>query len=608
MSKISVPSFLQLLDLLIDAFHLDENANDLHGRGRFQAYLTGRSLDLSDQKLDALLRLISKSLLDSRVFPALRATLRDALPNEPTPLLREYLGEAASMPRLTGDLPRDMAHRLKWLLVRTEDFLGQARSQEPAALGEARHVLLPLARFVGHHISIAFGLLHSCGHVDLERLPGSLETSWVIAEPTVTPLSKACGELGLSQADVVSRLRGLSVHAKTVANLWHGGDDHPQLGTLRAVLAGLFADSETTQAAELPVWRRWYGLRHLGQQMAALWGWEVVGGLGGDMLFGAGQFAHALASSSLRPPERKAVVSVGIWAGWRMGIGRWMFGETHRLGHDHISPIVRDDYLAIAENREHLRLQHCFQIASGGKDLEAELQRRGRDEAQARSEAMQILQGMQSDWPELVGRDPFYDFHSAMAKHDLPRAEVAARTLVDRRPDLVGNHLYLTAVLAAQDKFDEALVASQQALALHPDDLHLLQRRANTLMERGHAHDSAQDFEAARDLLTSPLFREHWSATLDLADCYFALGDWAAAQSACARCLALHDECGEAYAIDSICSLRLGDQKRANKSAEYASRRGAGPFLVWLKEHDLRGSLGSQQIVPPPRWHRMRYW
>ena len=609
MSKPIIPPFLRLLDLLIDAFHLDEDANgqrnELHSRGTFQAYLTGRSLDLSDDKLDALLLAFSSSLLRAGVFPALRAALRAELPPELSPLVRKYLGAAASLPRPSGDLAQGMARRLKWLHRATEDLLGQSRAQEAASVFEPRYAMQPLIRFVGHHLTIALAALHACGLLDVEKLPGTLETSWGMADPELTPMSAAGKALGLFQAEVTARLasHGGVADDKTIANLWHGGSDHPRLETLCAVLAAIYPSSPSKQEVALPAWRRWYGLRYLGRQMAELWGWDAVGGIGGDVLYGAQYGAALWAESSLSSKERNGVAACGMWAGWHLWFGRWMFDNAlHRAKFD-LSPIVRDDYLALAAGQEALRLQQCLQIASGGVDLEAELRRRGKDEAAARSEALKIILGMQSDCPELVGLDPLYDFHFAMAKRDLARAETAATTLVERRPDLAGNHGYLVAVLTAKDKFDEALAACQRALALHPSDVQLLKQHANTLMERGHERGSRSDFLTARDLLVAPRCHDHWGAQLDLADCHFALGDWSAAQAACDRCVELHDECGEAFALDSICSLRLGDQKRANKSAEYASRRGAGPFLAWLREH----AVGSANIAPPPRWHRMRY-
>lgn len=609
MSKIIVPSLLRLLDLLIDAFHLDEDANgrrnELHSRGSFQAYLTGRSLDLSDDKLDVLLLAFSKSLLDAGVFPALRASLRADLPTELSPQLVGYLGEAVSLPRPSGDLAQSMARRLKWLHRATEDLLGQSRAQEAAAAFEPRYAMLPLIRFLGHHLTIALALLHTCGHVDVENLRGTIETSWGMSNPTLTPISEAGKKLGLSQAEVAARLSKVGGVAddKTIANLWHGGSDHPRLETLCAMLTAIYPDSESKRAAALPAWRRWYGLRYLGRQLADLWGWDVVCEIGGDVLVGAQHGAGSFAASSLSAKERNGVASCGVWAGWHLMFGRWLLGNALHRAKYNLSPTVRDDYLAIAECRESLRLQQCLQISSGGANLEAELRLRGRDEERARFEALKLIQGMQSDCPELVGLDPLYDFHFAMAKNDLPRAEAAARTLVDGRPDLVGNHGYLVAVLTAQDKFDEALAACQQGLAFHHDNLQLLQMRANTLMEHGHERGSRPDFMAARDLLATPRFHDCWGAQLDLADCHFALGDWSAARASCDRCVELHDECGEAFALDSICSLRLGDQKRANKSADYASRRGASQFLAWLREH----AVGSANIAPPPRWHRMRY-
>lgn len=621
MSKPIIPSFLRLLGLLVQAFHLDDGVEasrgddgqnapeSLGGRGKFQACLTGRRIDLSDTNLDNLLLTFSEALLRAKMFPALRTMARVEVPQEPSERLQGYLGAAATLPRPTGNVAQSMARRLKWLLRAMENLLAQPRAQEAAALFESRYALQPLVRFLGHHLTVALAMLHTDGHLDLEKLPCTLETLWAKEVPDLTPLSKACAELGLSQADVIKRLQDERRVAddKTVANLWHGGNDHPRLETLCVVISALYPNQTGQQETALPAWRRWYGLRFLAHRMAELWGWEDVGGMGWDVIFGALHGAGLLTYSELSSKDRKTVAAYGIWAGWHLGWARWMFDNALQRANSKLSPIVRNDYLAIARGREGLRLQQCLQIASGGSDIEAQLRRSGRSDEQARFEARKVIQGLQSDIPELIGMDPLYDFHHAMAHNDLGRAEAAARTLVERRPEILGNHISLITVLQVRSHFDEALAALGNATERHGNVPWLRRQLAQVLMARGDVNASFTDFTAARDVLRDPLFHADWGAQLDLADCHFALGDWTATQAACDRVAELHNECGEAFALDSICSLRLGDQKRANQSAEYAVRRGAGPFLAWLREHDLRGGLGSTGIVPPPRWHRMRY-
>lgn len=371
MSKAAVPSLLRLLDLLVNAFHLDEDVdgkrNDLHGRGRYQAYLTGRSLDLGDDTLVELLTLFSESLLASGVFPALRSSLCGDLPSDASPLVQQYLGEARSVPNATGNLARDMSHRLHWLIRAHDETVGQCRAQEAAARCEPHYLLLPLARFAIHHLTIALALLHWGQLVDLEDLPESLDLTWALPDPPTTPMRLACERIGLSQADALRRVEESplpgTLDDKTLANLWHGGDDHPRLETLRAALAAIHPSDGSACEAALPQWRRWYGLRHIARQMAQLWDWNTVHGLVGDMLFGAIQIAGTLQESTLSTRERKTVVSIGIWAGWRLRFGRYAFRSAALHIREELSPIVRHDYEAIGAGQEHLRLQQCLQIS-----------------------------------------------------------------------------------------------------------------------------------------------------------------------------------------------------------------------------------------------------
>lgn len=615
MSRIIIPSLLGLLDLLIEAFHLDEDGegrrNDLHGKGPFQTFLNGRSLDLTDHTLSRLLELFSNSMLESGVFPAVQSTLRNDLPADAAPLAYGYIGDVRPMPRLTGDQAADMANRLAWLMSQTDVMLGQCRAQEAAARCHPRYLLLPLARFVGHHMTIVLALMHWCRYIDLETWDRDACLSWAIEIPRTTPLRCACEAAGITQASLQARFRratgGGTIDDKTIANLWHGGADHPRLETLRSVLAVLYPADERSRATALPQWRRWYGLRHIAWRIAASWSWDDVSGLVGEVLHNSTMFGVPMGKSALNQMEREGVTSIGVWAGWRLGISRYAFGSALGRFHDQLSFITRHDFRALANGVEHLRLQQCFQIASNGAGLEAELQRQGKDAVTARKEALKRIQIMQCDLPELEGAGSLYDFHQAMARSDLARAEAVAQVLADQRPSVLGNHFTLISVLQVRRRFGEAFAALQVAAGLHGDAPDLRKLHAEVLMARGDETGSIADFFTAREMLAAHDLSGSWAAQLDLADCHFALGDWAAAQAACDRCIELHDECGEAFALDSICSLRLGDHKRSNKSAEYATRRGAAPFLGWLHEHDLRGSLGSRKILPPPRWHRMRY-
>lgn len=612
MSKLGVPTFLQFLDLLIKAFHLDQDGvgkpNSLGSRGTFHAYLKGRDFDLSDRKLHLLLQRFAQAMLDSDIFPVLSRTLSDATPGGASDALIGFLGEEISIPRPTGNPVKDMAARLAALMNAHESMLTQARSQSAAIRLDPFWGLFPLVRFAGHHIAIALGLLLWVQHIGVESLSiDSPSMTWAEPEPKNTPLRSACEAQGLTRADLLRRLRdstgGLRVASdNTLDNLWFGGREHASLDTLRAVTEALFAEDAKIV---LPTWRRWYGLRSLAWAYVGLWSWEWLGYLLGDIHFVARHVAASLRDCSLSSPERLAFVSDSIWAGWRTYWARWALARF--AVQEQLSPIVRPDFNAIGTLDESLRLQHCFQIASGGPAFVHRGIQLGRDPETARREALHFVGVLQSDMPSMEGLDPVFDVEFAKVKRDWPRMEVAARALVRANPSLDETHELLAMALTEQNKFDEAFIAIDQGLTQAPRSPRLLLMRAQTMMSRGHVRGSSDDFSIALRMLESANFAGDYGAHLLVADCAFALSEWAAARSACQRAYELHDECGEAYALESICWLRLGNVKRSKQAGEYANRRGSAKFLAYLRGEDERGALGSAGIAHLPRWHRVRY-
>lgn len=603
MSANSTPNFFVVLDLLIQAFHLDHEERKLRGSGPFQHQLSGRRFDIKDKSLRHLLRLFGSALRRSEVFPALGESLLCDGPAARTPAAVHYLGEAKSLPPSSGDLEATIAKRLAWLAEQHEAFLGKARSQIAVDEIDPAFGLLPLMRFAWHHLTIALGLLRWSGLVaDDDLHPNTPNMTWWMEKPTNTPMSIALAGFQPGPTELLLRLQGSNSgrewDEKTLDNLRHGGPAHPTFETLDAVVKELDPNA-------LPRWRRWYGLRHLARQFADLWGWDWINGCLATSLTHADRIATDLKASSLDANERKVVASVGIWAGWRLGFARWAFGEGARAPGTDVHPVLRLDYQAIANYSEVTRVQHCISVASGGSSLEKLLRGLGRDAHAARHEALQLVWMFQGDQSDFRHLHPLAELLHAKCSSDWPAMERAARALVEERPDLSDNHRVFVESLANLEKFDDALTTARNALTRFPFDVGLRMIEVAVLMMRGNRRTDSRDFEAARDkLLAMNLAEGDWNGHLHLADCHLALGAWEAAREEC-RLVSLHnDQCGEALAIAAICSEKLGGRQPANKAAKHATRRGEKGLLDLLHELDRRGELGTESAPPVPRWHR----
>lgn len=614
MSRFTVPTFFQFLDLLIKAFHLDEGRggvkNDLRGNGRFQLFLTGRSVDLSDQKLFSLLKLFSQSMLDSEVFPALRASLRDALQVEPDTFAFEITG-APPLPKVTGNQDHDMAHRLAWLATAQEQMLASARSDDSMTDLIPTFGLIPLVRFAGHHLAVVLALMSCSGQLPADRIDaGSLEWSWGHEAPDRTPMRTACEAAGMSRGFVRRSLQQMASKGShvvrsdtTIDNLWSGGVDHPELETMRAVVQVVAPNDPSA----LPQWRRWYGLRFLARRCADQWGWQSIASWLNEIHHVARRLSRELPSQNTKfRREQLASTANGLWATWRMTWIRMVLLLVCETPDALLSPSARRDFAYIGYNCEHRRFVQCFRLAASSHRKQRELEANGLGASAARQRALDEYRLLEGEAPDLVGRGPQFLHEHAAARNDFRGMERAARGML-ALDDVPEHRQRLVISLGHQHRFEEALAEATEACRRHPDSEELAQIAAATLMFRGHHRGSFDDFLAARDMLRHDRFAESWPALLHLADCEFALGNWAAAQAVCARVHRLHQECGVAYAIEAICWQRLDDKKKSNQCEVVAKRWGADPFIAWLREHDVQGSLGSSGILPLPRWHRITY-
>jgi tetratricopeptide (TPR) repeat protein len=607
------PNFFVVLDLLIQAFHLDHEEPTLSGSGPFQHQLSGRRFDIKDDGMRELLRKFGGALLRSDVLPVLRRTLRADATSPRARAVCEYLGESDSLPTAGGDLGAALAARLAWIAQQHESLLSKARSQAAAANLEGAYGLQPLLRFAGHHLKIAIGCLiwtEQISSADLD--PEGSDMTWWRENPTSTPTGVALMDFAPGPTELLLRLAasdsGLARNwdPKTLDNLRQGGPAHPTFQTLAAVVKELAPQNPEAQRQWVARWRRWYGLRQIARLFAAVWGWEWLNGWLATILAESDAIAAAFRSSSLDVGQRKVVASVGIWAGWRLRVARWAFGQAAENPKANVHPVPRADFAAIANGQESLRLQHCFQIASGGPTLESDLRSRGRTQEQARREALHLTWMWQSDLAEVKHLHPLAAVEHAKARQDWPAMESAARELVAQRPDISGNHRFLGEALAQQDRFEEALTILRDAQRRFPEDPWLHLAEVDVRMTRGECTRDHRDFEAARDKLHEmELADSDWNAQLQLADCHLALGDWEAARHHALLVVQHRNQCGEAHAIASICAEKLGLRQPANKAAEHAGNRGEQNLVTLLRERDARGELGSASIRPIPRWHRI---
>jgi tetratricopeptide (TPR) repeat protein len=613
MNTTPTPNFFVVLDLLIQAFHLDQEEPSLSGSGPFQHQLSGRRFDIKDVGMRELLGKFGGALLRSDVLPILRRTLRADTISPRAAAVRDYLGEGDSLPTAGGELGPALADRLAWLAQQHESFLSKARSQAAAANLEAAYGLQPLLRFAGHHLTIAISCLlwtEQISSADLD--PEGPDMTWWREVPTSTPMGVALAAFAPGPSELLLRLAGADSgmdrnwDPKTLDNLRQGGPAHPTFQTLAAVVKEMAPPNPEAQRQWLARWRRWYGLRHLARLFAAVWGWEWLNGWLATILAEAHGIASAFRSSILDAGQRKVVASVGIWAGWRLRVARWAFGQLAVSTEADIHPVPRADFAAIARGQENLRLQHCFQVASGGPAMETELRSRGRTPEEARREALHLTWMGQSDHAEVKHLHPLAALEHAKERRDWPAMEVAARELVAQRPDISGNHRLFSDALAQQDKFEDALAVLRDAQRRFPGDQWLHMAEAVVMMTRGDLAKDHRDFEAARDkLLGMQLADADWNAQLHLADCHLALGDWEAAHHHARLVVQHHNQCGEAHAIASICAEKLGLRQPANKAAEHAQNRREQDLVALLRQRDARGELGSTSIRPIPRWHRI---
>jgi hypothetical protein len=609
MSTNSTPNFFVVLDLVIKAFHLDHEEPDLRGSGPFQHQLSGRRFDIKDKTFRTLLGRFGSALRRSGIFPGLPELLRCDRPSARVPLVVQYLGEAQTIPPSGGDLDRDLVNRLVWLAEQHEAFLGKARGQVAIDEIDPAFGMQPLMRFTWHHLTMAIAMLRWSGlWKEDDLIPDAPHMTWWMEQPASTPMSLALSAFGPGPNELILRLVGSDAgldrnwDEKTIANLRHGGPSHPTYQTMAAVV-GILAPEDPEALSR---WRRWYGLRELARRFASVWGWEWLNGNLATSLAHAEFNAMCLKTSSLVAHQAKVVASVGIWAGWRLGFARWAFGEGATALGNEIHPVIRLDYLAISNHAEIARLQHCINVASGGTPMERDLREKGRDAAGARSEALHVVWMLQGDQSEYRHLHPLAELLHARCAYDWSAMERAARKLVDQRPELPDNHRVLIEALASQKKFDEALTVARLALMQFPFEVGLRLIEVEVLMSRGDLHTSAQDFEAARDkLLAMNLADSDWAGHLHLADCYLALGDWAAARNECYLVAMHNDQCGEARAIAGICSEKLGQRQPANKAAEHAARRGEKGLVDLLHHRNALGELGTDSSPPVPRWHRI---
>lgn len=609
MSANSTPNFFVVLDLLIQAFHLDHEEPDLRGGGPFQHELSGRRLDIKEPRVQQLFRKFGSAVLRSGIFPALRKTLRCDSAGARDEGVAGYLGTAITLPPSVDDLGTTLASRLAWLAEQHEALLSKARSQEVGDGVEPAFALLPVMRFACHHLTFAIAGLVWAEFVPSTDLDGTApHMTWWMETPPSTPMRDACTAAGLTRGQLVKHLWGTDSgqqrawDEKTLDNLWNAGPSHPKFDSLQAVAKALCP----REPDALSRWRRWYGLRHLARQFAKLWGWGWLNGCLATTFAHARVIAHDLQRSSLSRKQRQTVASVGLWAGWRSQVARLAFGSIAQLEGEDPHPTIRLDYRAIGAGDDSLRIELCLAMARGIDSFLQHLQQRGRSPEEARREALQLVWLSQGPHEPLAHLDPVFAQVSARQQGDWPATEQAARNLVEARPDYVDNHYVLVEALAHQGKFAEAFAVITAARSRFPGDRSLSHAEALTLMIRGDHQRAHTDFETARDVLLSmkPADSE-WQLHLLLADCFLALGAWAEALGACKLVAAHNDQCGEARALASICHAKLGKRQPENKAAEHAMHRGERALLDALRQRDAAGELGTASILPVPRWHRL---
>jgi tetratricopeptide (TPR) repeat protein len=612
----STPSFLTILKLLIEAFHLDHEAPDISPSGRLQAALSGRRIDLRDSSYHELVRAFADALMRSNVLPSLTTAM--TRPVSASQLLTQYVGE----PFLAELGAAEGINRLVFCLVRGarnhEAFVNEARAQAAAQNLDPAFGLQPLVRFASHHLAFQLGAMVHAHVLDVALLePSSAELSWVFEFPTKsphehskgTPLSRRGREAGLTLGQIKNGSPDRQHHGldpKTIENAWNGGPDHVSIDTMRALLKFFGCDDPQ----ELARWRRWFGLRHLAQRMVAVrgWDWNWIGGLVATTLAHAREVADALAQSSLKEDERDTVAVAAFADGWRLPVARWYFAERSKY---YASSGFDVDFEAIGHRSEHLRLQACLQLASKGPAVERERLESGRTALAARTEAVHIIAIQQGRTPPIADSSAALLQALILAKQreDWQGMEHAARGLIDSGHATAELQHMLFQALWMQRRWDEGMAALDAARDLGLPNLQYQLRAAELLMDRSSQHEDATGFERALQALEQLKIPEQEYYRLALiGDCHFALGNWSEALASFQAAARAKPDFGEAYAMGSIAARKrgtVGDTATANDLERKAVRRGAEGLLRLLMLRDNAGHLGRSGNAPVACWHRI---
>ncbi len=611
----STPTFLTILKLFIQAFHLDEGEPAVSPSGPLQHALSGRHLDVRDPTYRALVGSFAAALMRSNVLPSLTAAMKRPL--DASELTARYVGEdflralgaAEGTDRLVACLMRAAGHH--------EALMSEAGAQVAAQGLDPAFGLQPLLRFASHHVAFLLGAMAHAGLIDASILEtSSAELSWAFEKPREsphagaqgTPFSRRAHEVGLTLGQIKTGIPERPDHGldpKTLDNAWNGGPDQVSIDTMRALLE-FFGCADPQELAR---WRRWYGLRHLAQRMAAVrgWDWNWIGRLVTTTLAHAREVAESLAQSSLKEDER-AVVAVAAFAdGWSLPVARWYFAE--RSKHD-ASPGFDLDFEAIGSGSEHLRLQACLQLASKGPAVERERLEHGRAALAARREAVHIIAVQQGRTPRIANSDAalLQALNLAKQREDWHGMEHAARGLIAGGHATAELQLMLFQALWMQRRWDEGKAALDAARELGLPNLQHQLHATELLMDRSSHHADATGFERALEALERmelPGLAYYRLALIG--DCHFALGHWSEALMAFQAAAKEKPDFGEAHAMASIAARKRGavcDTATANDLERKATRRGAEDLLRLLKQRDEAGHLGSSGRHPVARWHR----
>lgn len=599
----SIPTFAEVLYLVVRAFHLDDEEPALRGSGQFQAQLTGRRIDRRDASTQRLFGAFARELLRARVFPAI-AILHAERDTEPlVPPHDEFAaGDSAARAQSADQDEARLTEGLLSLAERYEEWVGESRSQVAAAGLEPAYVLIPIVRFLSHHLSVVLGTMLNADVVadcDLER--ASMSMSWCEQAPTCSPMAALARERGISRSQLKDdHPLANKLDRKTIDNLWIGGPECPDLRTIGVALESLNADSPSSFVA----WRRWYGLRAIATEFAVLWGWEHLAEWVGATISGADELREELGTTGLDPLDRRRIAKVAFQAGWELPVARFHFG---RLADHGLPPGFENDFIAISTGATSVRLQECIQIASAGPAIVKFHAAQGLELGVAQHVTARDLSVLQS-CPAPTGSpliDALAGLLRANGRKDWRAAERCARVLVDACSADPDSHIALARALQMQNRWDDALTAIHDGLARSKTAGALPIAEAEIEMDRA-SHARMQDgFVRALQLVRAiPGASTNWHAQLLEADCHVALGMWIDGASACERAFEVKADLGEACALASMCHRKLGNRRKELDWGRRAAARGAGPLLALLRERDVDGLLGSASLAPVPCWHR----